>query len=243
MRPLVFVASIAVLGLGSYWVLTHGFQPGGDAGIVGPQRTEEASDEVVVVRPSASPAGGDEALASAPATRSPRPTVRTEVERVSYVVGGGTPDDILDALVANGPKAEGETFFGITESSVDFLYETVPAQVGCQISNVQVVLHLTITLPEWAAPADAGPDLTRDWGRFRRALADHEDHHREIAEDGANALLDAVFDLHRTTCESVREEARRRLERGEIEIAALHRRYDAETGHGQTEGAVWPLSR
>ena len=31
-------------------------------------------------------------------------------------------------------------------------------------------------------------------------------------------------------------------ERVRIETDAAHRRYDDETGHGRTQGAVWPLA-
>ncbi len=244
MRPLVSAASIALLGLGSYWLLTNGFGPKSETVASSSSVVETTNDVLVVGRSPASPAGGGASAApSHPHRQALKPTVRTDLVTVSYDVEGATPAEILQSLVERGPSADGETFFGLTEASVDLQYDTVPAEVGCTIGHVAVVLHLTVTMPDWTVAAGTDPALGRDWSRFRRALAAHEGGHRAIAEDGANALLDAVHDLHRTTCNGVHEEANQRLERIQADIEAAHQRYDTETDHGLTEGAIWPIPR
>ena len=240
MRPLALAASISVLALGSFWVLTRGPLAPPPSDVVAADGTVvvvERSEAPVSVRPKSLPPP------TAPRPRERAPVVRTELTAQSYAVGGGTADEVLRSLLDNGPRTDGDVFFGLTEAAIDLRYDAVAARVGCEVRDVEVVLGLTITLPEWMPPPGTDPELARDWGRFRRALAAHEDRHRQIAVDGAGALYKAVAGLHRTTCEQANEEARRRLERLEIEIAAAHRRFDVETGHGRTEGAVWPLSR
>ena len=231
MRALVLVALLSALTMGGYWALTSGWAPvpGGPASVA------------ESVRPGAAPGGQAEAGgAAAPAPVRSLPRVEVDLRAVTYAVDGETPDAILQSLVTRGPSSDGRRFFGLTETAVDLRYELREASNGCVIEDAQVLLSLTITLPAWSPPSGAAPETRRAWARFRRALAGHEDRHRAIAEDGAEALQRAIDGLRRPDCEAVTLEARRRLGRLEGEIGEAHRRYDAETGHGRTEGAVWP---
>ena len=234
MRPPVLIASLALLALASYGVLTLG-PFGAPAAEPAPQ-----AGDAVVASPTADGAEVRGRRAERPAAPA-GPAVRTLLTTETYAGGGGTADDVLRSMLDGGPRTAGRTFFGLTETAVDLRYDTATAGVGCVVENVEVVLTLTITLPEWTPAADADAGLVRDWARFRRALAAHEDQHREIAERGAASLHQAVDGLRRTTCAQANAEARARLDRLEAAIAEAHARFDAETGHGRTEGAVWPV--
>ena len=142
------------------------------------------------------------------------------------VIEGGDGDDI---------------FFGLTQTELDVNYDPTEISGGCVIKDTEVDLEVVITLPEWLPATDIAPTLQSDWRRFRRALEAHEDQHRAIAVEGAERAFDAVAELYRPTCEQAVNEARRRLEVLGVEIRAQHRRFDDETGHGKSEGAVWPL--
>lgn len=230
MRSLVLVAVLSMMSLGGYWALTSGKVP-----LPGAASVEQ------IGQPGAAPGG----LPSAPADGAPMPgrslpTVEIDLDAVTYAVEGSTPEDILRSLIERGPSSEGQRFFGLTETAIDLRYDQREVASGCLIEDAQVLLSLTITLPEWTPAPDADPETRRAWSRFRRALAQHEDRHRAIAEEGAQALQRAIDGMLRSDCETVALESRRRLERLEVEIAAAHRRYDSETGHGRTEGAVWP---
>ena len=238
MRLLVFAVSLAVLSGGSYWALTGPLAP--SAGGIGGGITEvtERVASVVPVRPAAESEGVSRAQAR---LRAASPGVQTSLSMAPYRVSGETAADVLASLRANGPRSADGVFFGATETALDVRYRRAEAEVGCVLVDVEVLLQVVVKLPEWTPGPDVESGLRRDWRRFHRALAGHEDRHREIAERGADRLHDQLVGLRRTTCDQLETEAQRRLQRAEIEIPGAHRRYDAETGHGQTEGAVWPV--
>ena len=238
MRLIVFAVSLAALSAGSYWMLTGPLAPsaGGGEAVV----TERAG-VVRVGAPEGAPAAGAPASRAEVRLRQSSDGVRTRLSTAPYRVTGQTEAEVLASLREGGPRAGDEVFFGVTETELDVRYRRAPAEVGCVLVDVEVWLSVVVKLPEWAPGADADRGLQRDWGRFLRALAGHEDRHRVIAEGGAQKLHDQLVGLRRASCDQLEAEAQRRLQRAEIEIPGAHRRYDAETGHGRTEGAVWPV--
>ena len=225
MRPFVFSALFFALGAVAYAAFT------GRPSAAGP--VETLAPGGVVMRVS------DARRASLPA----RPPVQTRVGTVTYPVEGATETALLRSLLARGPRTDGGVFFGLTTAETDLHYRTVPSAAGCALADVAVDLEVTVTLPDWEPPPDAPPALRRDWGRFLDALRRHEDGHRRIAVEGAEVLHAAVAGLRRPTCEAATADGRRRVARFQVEAAAAHRRFDDETGHGRTQGAVWPVVR
>lgn len=164
-----------------------------------------------------------------------------DVTEQTYAVEGATESEILASLRANGPNAGGESFFGLTASESSFHMQPRMDGSSCVAEDVRVELAVTVTLPEWDPTADAPYELTRDWTRFATALKRHEDKHRQIAAEGAQATHAALLGLRRATCQDVEFEARQRAQRIADKTAAEQNRYDDETDHGRTQGAQWPL--
>lgn len=171
------------------------------------------------------------------------PSLRTSLRMAPYAVTGADAPAVLASMAREAPPAEGGVFFGLTTTTLSFRYDHRAAPQGCALANVRVDLAVTTALPEWTAPPNASYDLRRDWARFRAALERHEARHHAIGETGADEVLSALGGLSARTCAQADAEARRRAERTGIETDAAHRRYDEETGHGRTQGAVWPLQR
>lgn len=164
------------------------------------------------------------------------------VTEQTYAVEGATEEEILAALRTNGPTAEGKTFFGLTASESSFQLQPRMEAGTCVAQEVRVELAVTITLPQWEPIAGDVPyELQRDWTRFLTALKRHEDQHRQIAVDGAEATHAALNGLRRPTCQDVEFEARQRAQRIAERTETDHKRFDEETGHGQTQGAQWPV--
>lgn len=230
MRPLFLVLGLSVLGVGSYAGLTSGFVPRmAEAGVDETSVVEETRHGVVSVSGPAPP--------TPPASTT---GVRTSVATTTYPVLGATADEILTSMADRGPRSEGGVFFGLTSAELGLRFRPVPVDGGCLLRDVELDLALTITLPEWTSPVSPDPALTRDWNRFHRALAGHEDRHREIAENGAERMVRSLAGLRRESCKIVQDEAQRRVQRLEVEIEESQRGYDSRTDHGRTEGAVWP---
>lgn len=238
MRLLYLAVTLAAVSTGSFWALTEGpLAPAAEAGVSVPEPGDSAPRTTVdVVREP--PA---ETSRAARLALDPSEGVRVNYTASSYAVEGRTEREILQSLLQRGPVSEGARFFGLTSVEISLFYRPTVVASDCVIGEVGVALDVNVTLPEWMAPAEPADGLVRDWATFRRALGAHEARHREIAEDGAAALYRQLAGLRRATCEEVEAEAQRRLERSEVAIESAHRRYDSETGHGQTEGAIWPL--
>lgn len=245
MRLLLFALCLSALGVGSYAVLTRA------PAALRPERAPEPAAPPVAAPPgdvrqparvvqTAKPPPAPRSLPSPAARARSRPVVRTRVVSESYPVEGATAAEVLSSMTARGPRSDGETFFGLTVAEIGLRYHTAALAGGCALTDVEVDLSLTVTLPDWAPGPSADPALVGSWGRFRRALAAHEGRHREIAEAGAQSMAGALGGLRRDSCPAVEAEAHRRLTRLEGDLAAAQRRYDAETDHGRTEGAVWP---
>ncbi|GAB5534082.1 MAG: hypothetical protein Rubg2KO_03310 [Rubricoccaceae bacterium] len=158
-----------------------------------------------------------------------------------YPVSGTTERDILHSMRTDGPNTGGSSFFGLTGSESSFQIQPRMDGEHCVADDVRVELAVTITLPEWEPIGDAPYEVQRDWSRFSTALKRHEDGHRQIAADGANATREALQQLRRTTCGQVEADARQLAQRIADQTEAEHIRYDRETDHGRTQGAEWPL--
>lgn len=174
---------------------------------------------------------------------APARPVSTTVQQAPYAVAGTTAEAILASMVQAAPQADDETFFGLTTTALSFRYRREQQADRCTLADVRVDLSVSVELPHWTRPADAPYDLARDWARFDAALRRHEDRHRVLAEDGAEALRVALDRLAAPTCAEADLSARHIADRINIESEAAHRRYDDETGHGATQGASWPLRR
>lgn len=180
-------------------------------------------------------AGGGVARVPAP----PAP-VETTVAMKTYPVDGSDETAILHAMARAAPRIDGDLFFGLTLTELSFRFSHRETAAECVVSDVRVGLSVQTTLPEWTPGPGAGSDLHRDWARFASSLRRHEDRHRVLAEAGAVRVRDALAGLAAPTCAALDTEARHRADRVRIETDAEHRRYDDETGHGHTQGAVWP---
>lgn len=218
MRLIVLVPMLAVLSAASYWMLTRVQVPALEV------ETEVVTPEVEVSPVVVVPEGG----------------VEIEYTTNTYPISGSTPEEVLASLRDYGPRSDGEWFFGLTQTEMDLTYRVADLEAGCGVVEANLSLGVVVTLPEWTVQADADRALVRDWRRFYRALSAHEENHREIAEDGADSLFRQFNGLRRDDCTILEAEIRHRLRSAQEDIKGAHRRYDARTGHGRTEGAVWP---
>ncbi len=223
MRLLLLAVSLSTLAASSVWALTQGPLAPADAAFT--SRISVGAGDGAAARPAV-------------AERSP---VRERLTYETYAVTGETAEAVLRSLVDLGPRDGGDVFFGLTQTELDVRYEPTGVSGGCRIESVEVDLNVVVTLPEWEPEGAVDSALRHDWSRFRRSLSQHELRHREIARSGAEAAAAEVAGFYRSLCPAAIAEARERLDRLGVEINGAHRRYDDETGHGKTEGAVWPI--
>lgn len=197
--------------------------------------------QVVHTRGPLAGVGETERSAVGGGVESARP-VYTITDLRTYEVTGRTEDEILASLRANGPRSGDRSFFGLTETEMEFRYWKVPSETGCALERIRLDLHVVFTLPRWEPGRETPYALRRDWARFESALRRHEDQHRAIAERNARAVYHALRDLRAPSCEAIDERARQLAERIRADGEREQYAFDRRTRHGGTQGALWPPS-
>lgn len=246
MRPLLAAALFGLATYGAYALLVHP-----QTAALMHQLATAPPDDDDLARASASHTERAQQTAASSGARPLRAaggvggdqtqgSVNTNVGQVTYPVHGASERAVLESLRAGGPSSAGSRFFGLTVTELEYRYYKVSEHGACRIEDVVVDLNVEITLPDWTPSAGADSELRSAWARFSTALRGHENGHRDLAVQGAEAVRDALEGLRTRDCDTADAEAQRAAERVRVETEAAHRDFDHRTEHGRTQGAVWP---
>ena len=147
---------------------------------------------------------------------------------IFYTVEGTHEDEIRDYM--NGVRPGDHD--ALTEWNFQWF---VPSggNGSCNLDGATVDYTITVTFPQWTPPAGASAALIDRWNSYINALALHEAGHVDRVVPYVPDLID---DIKSSTCGAYNEAAQARLNA----IDQLNAEYDAETGHGATQGAVFP---
>lgn len=152
---------------------------------------------------------------------------------IFYEISGSTEDELREQMSALGPAEDDGTHFdAYTRWRIGWNWPGYGENV-CTLSEAVVTYEVTVTFPHWVPPADASPELLAKWSDYITALAGHEKGHVDNVVDNYTVLEKAVKDA---TCTSADDAAQAVIE----VIRQNDLDYDAETGHGATQGAVFP---
>ena len=166
--------------------------------------------------------------------------VRAQSETTYYDVRGRDRADLAAALRQNGPRIQGSRFFGLTEWQVSVEYRPSDQAEHCAIRDLTVHVEVETHLPRWNPPSDASADLHRAWEQFVAALDEHEHGHRALATEAAEAIREGLAAAHASACDELDPVAQRTMQQVMNTYESHNLAYDARTGHGRTQGAVWP---
>jgi predicted secreted Zn-dependent protease len=209
-----------------------------------PRRVNLALGALVLVLTACGTAPIDSASSGA----SPYPSLRTPpgIELVAttstYPIGGATAPALVDAMQAKALRdPSGDAAFALTTWDITWSYAYRERPGACSIDDLAVRADISVVMPSWEPPAEADVDLIADWGRYVDALRRHERGHEENGLGRATDVRDTLLALGaRSTCASLEQAADAAGEK--IIEAGLEwdRRYDDDTGHGATQGVVFP---
>ncbi len=166
--------------------------------------------------------------------------VETAVDVVHYDLVGTTLQELAAALDARGPRQDGRRFFGLTEWEVNAEYRWTSRDTGCTMDDVVVRVAVRTTMPRWRPNGPVHPQTRHAWERFVHALDAHERVHQDLATEAGDALRWRLVALREPTCHTMKRAAERTVADVLTEYEARNRAYDHRTGHGRTQGAVWP---
>ncbi len=160
----------------------------------------------------------------------------------TYQVSGADRATIGTNLRAGITDASGRRFAGYHTWRLSYHYETEARMTTCSIVRPTVTLTSIMTLPVWTPPPGVDSTLVRDWERYRQALTVHERGHRAITYAGAGRVIHAIRDVPDMSCNFIGDAVRRAVEPLLAEIRSEDARYDTETRHGATQGAMWRMN-
>lgn len=146
------------------------------------------------------------------------------IDERTYEVFGADERMLELAMDLRGPRRGGCIFVAFTDWRVHW---------ARTVDGPHVCFHAIVTLPVWQPPRRDSSELLDRWTRFRDAVAVHEKGHIEIGLAAAHALttvLRTAPPRPDTWTDVVHAVVSPYLE--------MERRYDMETQHGVTQGAV-----
>ena len=147
--------------------------------------------------------------------------------------------DISEALSRFGPELGGERVPAVTHQELEWDYQLAGSNDACRLRSAEVLLDITMVLPEWL-DAESGPEpLQARWREFEQAVRNHEDGHVRLFIEGARDLLRRIQRVQAGPCGTVELEVD---EQGRISMERFGERqsqYDRDTRGGQTQGVCW----
>lgn len=168
--------------------------------------------------------------------------VQTRAQTEHYDIRGSSAADLRAEMRARGPAGpDGRRFDGYTRWYVSWRYTFRSGGSQCAIDRTATEVRVTTTLPRWTDEARADSALRGQWQRYLAALTQHEDGH---AQNGLGAARDIDAAIARLpaepTCDALGARANAA---GQAILRQYNQRdldYDRETGHGRSQGAVFP---
>jgi len=179
---------------------------------------------------------------------APVSPVGTSVQNVVsyYDIAGATTAEVQDALNRNGPAINQVQVFALTEWQVSWRLRPTTRLGECRLPRPDVQLTIRTILPRWKAAAPASAEMSSLWRSFLVAVAVHEDGHKDLGLRAAAAVADTLrtFGHQRAiSCDLLVADADGAAKTVLQQFYDKNALYDQTTGHGATQGVMWPPIR
>ncbi|WP_088891747.1 DUF922 domain-containing Zn-dependent protease [Leptolyngbya ohadii] len=191
------------------------------------------------ISPSFVPTPATEPLTSPPAISLP-----VSVRYDFYPIDGRTADELRSQMLEYSPvkDASGNSFDALTHWHIQWNFRFNRTRNSCSARAVNTRLDVTFTMPQWKAAQPISSALQSEWDEYMKALTLHEDGHKKNGVEAAQAVLQALKQLPPySNCRDLEKAAQQTADR----IITAHNQrdidYDRATGHGRTQGAVFPI--
>ncbi|MET1078656.1 MAG: DUF922 domain-containing protein [Pseudomonas sp.] len=137
---------------------------------------------------------------------------------------------------ASSIRQDGKVFHGYTKWFVKWRYRWQQRSGRCQLTEVTTTLSGNITLPRLQGGT---PRQRREFERYFEALRGHELGHYGYGQTAARQIDDELSALQPTSnCKILESTANALAQELLDQQVALEKRYDIDTRHGATQGAL-----
>lgn len=169
---------------------------------------------------------------------APLVTVETEY----YDIYGWTAAELREQMVLFGVTwRDGKKYDALTTWFTRWRYTWESGLNSCKITGVKTSVEVLHRYPKWVNKAEADPALQHRWERYMANLKTHENGHKDIGIAAADEIETAIGQMPPARGCRALEAAANGLGQEILErYRALEADYDRQTGHGRTQGAVFP---
>jgi predicted secreted Zn-dependent protease len=169
------------------------------------------------------------------------PVVRLDLRRSFSPVIGSTASQLRAVLWTLGPVRQGRRFGAFTDWEIVWRYRQADDRGGCRIHEASTEVRATITSPLWKPPRSAPGDLVAAWREYVVAIETHEQGHLALAVEAAKTIWMRMIALPALPSKTALADAANAVAEEELRAArAREILYDQITGHGVTQGVVFP---
>jgi predicted secreted Zn-dependent protease len=111
---------------------------------------------------------------------------------------------------------------------------------GCEVDHADISIVMTMTLPSLASPS-VPREVTDRWSTFMKNTITHESGHVKLAQDGGRKLQSDLGNFPPASdCSAIKLRLKSAYDMDFNAVDQMNVKYDAETKHGATQGAVFP---
>jgi predicted secreted Zn-dependent protease len=159
-----------------------------------------------------------------------------------YEVKGNNEKELRRQLAQNGCTGDdGKKYDSLTRWHVTWDYGYKRGLQSCSAEAFMSNIDIVIRYPKWIRTADVFQPLADRWDVYLNNLTTHEQGHRNMVIEAATELARDVAALPPApSCavldQQVRAVCKNRIDKLNTDTEA----YDAATGHGAKQGAVFP---
>lgn len=159
-----------------------------------------------------------------------------------YEISGDCEKDLRGQMRQNGVTwNDGKKYQSLTIWHVTWDYDYDRTPQACVADSFRAKVEIIFRYPRWVRSDAAAPSLVEKWDEYMRHLTVHENGHRDMAVAAAAELSRAVAALPpATTCAELDRRVRALCRVRMQKLSEDERGYDETTGHGKTQGAVFP---
>jgi predicted secreted Zn-dependent protease len=126
----------------------------------------------------------------------------------------------------------GATGDSLTEWHYSWRWKTEPGR-ECETQSAEIVFRAKVTLPKLVDRRRLDASTDAAWRRYMNALIEHEAEHVRLAYAGRSSIESAVRGATCTAANAAGNQAANYLRQQDID-------FDRRTGHGLSNGAVFP---
>lgn len=159
-------------------------------------------------------------------------------EPTYYVVGGGSIDDIRNAIQHCPYRTPAGTYHALTSYNLTWQYSTVANGTRCSLKDMKVGMHITQLMPALNTNVTLSGNDQMSWLNYITSLITHEDGHANIDQRYAKELYAALEAIGATDCATIDATTKTTINSYLQKLNDANAAYDAATKHGSTQGAL-----